>query len=98
MASIFCEKITLPLSELIEGVTKFKFTAPFRKLNGVEDKRFPDLVHIDTHVTGMSDDFYIVLKVNSIAKLICDRCDVNFQMTITGDLATLYTFDNTKIV
>lgn len=93
MASVSFEKLCIRFSALEEGVTTFEFSKVHPELSEGDRCRFPHEIKAEVKVTVVGEDYLFELKVKSRGELVCDRCGVQFQKNMEGEVKTLFTYD-----
>ena len=96
MSSIRLQSLSIPLSTLKEGESSFFFETEFPDSRVGDACSFPEKVAVEARVVSMTDEYLIDLRVESLGRFVCDRCDEDFQKKITGTIRVLFTFDWSK--
>jgi len=96
LALIQDEQLCIPLSSLKEGKTVFDFHTNLGQLLDDEDQRFLSDIHVHVQVSLVDEDYLVQIQSESKAELVCDRCNETFSGVVTGNVDTLFTFDQEK--
>ena len=97
MSSFWLKKVSIPFFSLNQGVSTFTFQQTCPDLVVGEGCQFPDVLDIKANITRLEGDYLVELSVKSNGRLMCDRCGVEFQRVIKGEVKTLYSFNIRKV-
>lgn len=78
-------------------MTTFEFSKVHPGLSESDRDRFPHGINGEVRVTVVGEDYLLELKVRSRGELVCDRCGVQFQKTMEGEVKTLFTYDPSRV-
>ncbi len=56
-----------------------------------EGCHFPHEIKVEARVTVVGDDYLVEIQSESLGELICDRCGVEYQRNVKGEVRTLFT-------
>jgi uncharacterized protein len=97
LRSIPFEKLSIPLSEIKEGISHFVFRVEDSNLAVVQGRSFPNGIEVNTQFTVLGNDYLVKIEAKGECALICDRCGESIIKLIIGEVQTLYTFDRLKL-
>lgn len=96
MRSIPFEKLSIPLSEIEEGISHFALHVEGSNLDVIQGVSFPNGIDVNAQFTVLGNDYLVKIVVKGECVLICDRCGESIIKLIEGEVQTLYTFDRLK--
>ena len=96
MRSIPFEKLSVPLSEIGEGISHFAFHVVEFDLEINRGRSFTNELEVNAQITAIGDEYLVKVEVKGEGNFNCDRCGELITRSIQGLVQTLYTFDRTK--
>ena len=96
MRSIPFEKLSIPLSEIKEGISHFTFHVVDSNFEVIQERSFPNGVEVSAQFTILGNDYLAKIEAKGKCTIICDRCGDSITKLIDGNVQTLYTFDRLK--
>ncbi len=96
MRSIPFEKLSVPLSEIGEGISHFAFHVVDFDLEINRGRSFAKEFDVNAQFTTIRDEYLVKVEVKGEGNFNCDRCRESITRSIQGLVQTLYTFDRTK--
>ena len=93
MRSIPFEKLSIPLSEIKEGISHFTFHVVDSNFEVIQERSFPNGVEVSAQFTILGNDYLAKIEAKGKCTIICDRCGDSIIRRIDGKVQTLYTFD-----
>jgi len=91
LAFVSLDRLCIPFSALEEGVSAFEFSTANPGLRLGEGCHFPHEIKVEARVTVVGDDYLVEIQSESLGELICDRCGVEYQRSVRGEVRTLFT-------
>jgi uncharacterized protein len=96
LRSIPFEKLSVPLSEIGEGISHFAFHVVDFDLEINEGRSFAKDLEVNAQFTVIGDEYLVKAEVKGEGIFSCDRCGESISRSIQGVVQTLYTFDRFK--
>jgi uncharacterized protein len=96
LRSIPFEKLSVPLSEIKEGISHFAFRVVDSNLGIVQGRSFPDHFEVNAQFTVVGDEYLVRIEIKGEGHFTCDRCGESVVRNLNGEVQTLYTFDRAK--
>jgi uncharacterized protein len=96
LRSIPFEKLSVPLSEIGEGISHFAFHVVGFGLEINRGCSFAKELEVDAQFTAIRDEYLVKVEAKGEGNFSCDRCGASITRSIQGFVQTLYTFDRTK--
>lgn len=96
MRSIPFEKLSVPLSDIGEGISHFAFHVVDFDFEVNQGRSFDKELEVNAQFTTIRDEYLVKVEVKGKGNFSCDRCGESITRSIQGVVQTLYTFDRTR--